>query len=362
LIRRPGARWLVVAIALSLALSVGPGGARDIPSPSELVAIDRDGRQTNLTRNPAWDLAPAVSRDGRIVFLSMRDGRSDLYVMDGDGSNIRRLTTSPFDDSEVVWSDVGMSQASWSRRGTTIAFDTQNATVPAGCFHDCIYWRLHVGDVAGGAPRRVTADGQAPAWSPDGRRLAYGSGYEPGDAATFRVTIARLDGSSSVDVQAPNPSPRSGPAWSPDSKQLAFQARARPAGPTWIYVVRADGRHKRRLAHGRNPTWSSDGRRLAFVDNYRLTTIGEDGKSKRRLSRSGELVTGAAWSPKVSRIAVVAVSSLGTLGGPPADLRVETVSADGKHLRVLAREPAGSRIWSGPVWTPDGKRILVAVG
>jgi hypothetical protein len=37
------------------------------------------------------------------------------------------------------------------------------------------------------------------------------------------------------------------------------------------------------------------------------------------------------------------------------------VSADGRRLRVLAREPASSMIWASPVWMRDGKRILVAV-
>jgi hypothetical protein len=46
----------------------------------EIVAIDAAGRQTNLTQNAAADLAPAVARDGRIVSVSTRDGRPDLYV------------------------------------------------------------------------------------------------------------------------------------------------------------------------------------------------------------------------------------------------------------------------------------------
>jgi Tol biopolymer transport system component len=90
-------------------------------------------------------------------------------------------------------------------------------------------------------------------------------------------------------------------------------------------------------------------------------TIGEDGSRKRRLSRNGQLVLGAAWSPKGGTLAFVTVSTISRYGDAPTDLRVATVGADGTHLRVLAREPAGSRLWSDPVWTPEGERIVVAV-
>jgi Tol biopolymer transport system component len=70
---------------------------------------------------------------------------------------------------------------------------------------------------------------------------------------------------------------------------------------------------------------------------------------------------GAAWSPKGGTLGFVAGTTADRYGGLPRNLRVETVSADGKRVDVLARETAGSLIWGGPVWTRDGKRILVAV-
>jgi Tol biopolymer transport system component len=126
----------------------------------------------------------------------------------------------------------------------------------------------------------------------------------------------------------------------------------------WIYAVRADGTRKRRLTTGHNPIWSPDGRRLAFIDNYELIMIDRNGKRKRRLSRKGQSVLGAAWSPKGGTLAFVVGT---TAGCCPVNRRLETVSADGTHLRIVAREHAGTQIQDKPVWTRDGKRILITV-
>jgi len=175
------------------------------------------------------------------------------------------------------------------------------------------------------------------------------------------VTIMRLDGSGSVHVNGFNRFGEAGPVWSPTRYEVAFQAGPTDGSSLSVYVVRADGRRKRRLAVGQNPSWSSDGRRLAFIDDCRLFTIGENGKGKRRVSREGEFVVGAVWSPKGGTLAVVAGTTADCYGGAAGNLRVETVSADGKRMHVLAREPADSFILGPPVWSPDGKRILVAI-
>src|SRR5919201_1797632 len=63
----------------------------------EMFATDLDsGRLARLTDNEGYDAEGAVSPDGRrIVFTSLRDGDLDLYLMDADGSNVRRLTGEP---------------------------------------------------------------------------------------------------------------------------------------------------------------------------------------------------------------------------------------------------------------------------
>jgi Tol biopolymer transport system component len=205
----------------------------------------------------------------------------------------------------------------------------------------------------GNGLKQVALRARAPAWSPGGRFLAYESGidgyYEAGS-----VTISRPDGSGSIETKAVNGVSSVGPVWSPRGGEIAFQADR--GARTWIYLVRADGTRKHRLAPGTNPTWSPNGRRLAFVDNCALITINKDGTGKRRVSREGEFVIGAAWSPNGAALAYL-TRTQGCVGMPS---RLETVSVDGKHVHTLARWPAQSLVWGNPVWTPDGKRILVA--
>jgi hypothetical protein len=79
------------------------------------------------------------------------------------------------------------------------------------------------------------------------------------------------------------------------------------------------------------------------------------------LSRKGEYVVTAAWSPKSGTIAYIAGTKPTGYGGLATNLRLETVGADGKHRRVLSREPDAVLVWGHPVWTRDGKQILLAV-
>jgi Tol biopolymer transport system component len=346
-----GARWLLVCVVLSLASSVGPGRARDEqwPPNTEIVAVDLSGHETNLTHNPALDTRPSVSRDGRIVFLSTRDGPADLYVMDNRGRNVHRLTTSPFtlDGGEIGWNDAGYSEASWSRRGKKIAFDVQHTIPSPTCFSNCVTWGVYVSRADGTGLRTVGAgEGRAPAWSADGRSLAY---EEVADAYgdIGGVTIARLDGSGSVTLRGENPD-EVGPVWSPTANELAFQARA-PGRRAWSYLVRGDGQRRYRLAQGARPTWSPDGQRIAFIRNSRLMTIRIDGKQLRPLSPKGEPVEAASWSPKGDKLALVVGNS------------IDVLSAEGKHLRPLGSVGASTGV-RAPAWTPDGKRIVYVVG
>ena len=73
---------------------------------SEIYIINNDGTNLKrLTNDTAIDKDPAISPDGKkIVFVSLRDGSSEIYLMDSEGNNIRRLTNNSAVDSEPVWS------------------------------------------------------------------------------------------------------------------------------------------------------------------------------------------------------------------------------------------------------------------
>jgi Tol biopolymer transport system component len=218
----------------------------------------------------------------------------------------------------------------------------------------------------GGGLEQIALGARDATWSPDGSRLAYLSGVSEYGGGAFGVTITRLDGSGSIFVSAINADGTlidTGPVWSPSGDALAFEQRMQGGRPS-VYIVGADGRGKRRLAVGHGPSWSPNGKHLAFISGDKLMTIDRTGKGERRLSRKGELVIAAAWSPKSALVAYLATTKPGSHLGVAPLLRVETVSANGGRVHVLMRPPSDSEvsIWSRPLWTPDGKRILVALG
>lgn len=343
----------MLVIAAAVAATAAGAGSPNL----EIMAIDSHGRAANLTRDPATDVAPAVARGGRIVFVSTRDGSGDLYVREPSGA-VRRLTVNSGVSGSLDTLD--FSQATWSPDAGTVAFDGLYTAVSSNCLQHCANWNVLTVGADGSGLKQIALNARAPAWSPTGRRLAYESDLDSYFTA-HGVTIARRDGSEAVQLMLINQDSSVGPVWSPSDRELALQGSKTEAAPSWIYIVGADGRRPRRVAPGHDPSWAPDGGFLAYINRETLMTIARDGTHKRRLSRVGEHVTGAAWSPKGGVIAYIAGEKAGRYGGSPTNLRVETVSTDGKRLRVLRRESPTSLIWGDPVWTPDGERIIITL-
>jgi Tol biopolymer transport system component len=109
-------RLLLLAVVPAFLGAAGVGGARNADLNVDIVAVDISGRQTNLTRDPALDGSPAVARDGRIAFVSTRGGTPDLYVMNRNGRNVRRLTDS---SSGVAWDEALHLTRRHGRRAAT---------------------------------------------------------------------------------------------------------------------------------------------------------------------------------------------------------------------------------------------------
>jgi TolB protein len=164
-----------------------------------------------LTSNNASDAYPLWSPDGRkIAFSSNREGKSEIYVMDADGSNVTRLTK------------LGTSQPAWSSDGTKIAF------------------------IRPGIERM--------------------NGYSPP-----QVFAVDADGSN-VRMLTSSPNPAGEPCWSPEGAKVAFIMFVDRIGTrTNIFQVDSDGGNLKRLtagpAHDRRPSLSPDGSKLAFQSN-----------------------------------------------------------------------------------------------
>ena len=239
---------------------------------------------TGLTVHDAFDSGPDWSPDGRrIAFTSDRDGRSEVYVMNADGSGVTRLTHNDAVDSSPAWSPDG-------RR---IAF---HSTLDGN-------WEIYVMNADGSGVTRLTNnaafDGY-PDWSPDGRRIAFDSTRD----GNREIYVMNADGSGVIrliDHDADDLTP----AWSPDGRRIAFASGGRARLD--IYVMDASGFTRLTDNDGGTPAWSPDGRRIAFTSdrdgNPEIYVMNADGSGVTRLTYNDAHDSFPAWSPDGRQIA-----------------------------------------------------------
>lgn len=230
-------------------------------------------RLRRLTRGRGAEFDPSWSPDGsRIVYRDSRRGinrNDEIYVVDADGSHRRNITHSAWNE----WSPA------WSPDGRLIAFYSG---------------QLFAMRPDGGAQHAVTKiEGEYPAWSPDGRRLAFMS-PEPGARGgnpNYDVFVVNRDGRGLRQL-TDWPGEDGWPAWSPDGRLIAFTTTHNAGSEREIWVMRADGSAKRRLAAGSFPVWSPDGRFLMFSaagESNVLSVVRPDGSGLRRWPIGGWL-------------------------------------------------------------------------
>jgi Tol biopolymer transport system component len=189
---------------------------------SDIWVVDRDGSHAiNLTQNEAKDHSPAWSPDGQwIAFASLRDALYwELYIMRPDGSDMQRLTW---------WEDASDLYPTWSPDGTRLAFASKRDG----------NWEIYSMDRDGLNLARLTfdpADDTNPSWSPDGSRIAFESTR---DGYADIYVMPSLGGEATNISQAPLSSEH-GPSWSPDGGRIAFYSDR--DGEWDIYVMNADG-------------------------------------------------------------------------------------------------------------------------
>ena len=199
-------------------------------------------------------LPPAVSKPAvpeRIAFIRQLEGYYDVFVVDADGRNTRRLTQGNEDALPGFYGGLA-----WSPDGTRLAFRGDPVS-PGG-------WEIFVAQADGGGVHQVTDndwhDFHA-SWSPDGRIIFI--------ASTKRrvVRVMDEDGGSVQDL-TPNGWDQN-PVWSPDGSRIAFSRQSPSGGSDYeIWVMDADGNNQRQLTDddrwGENPSWSPDSTHIAF--------------------------------------------------------------------------------------------------
>lgn len=305
-----------------------------------LWSMDSDGsNQTKLIdnsnvtmgiNNAVLDGARTISPDGtKIAFLTLAGSNYDIYIMDSDGANLKRLTSAPGLDEGPSFSPDGSKIYYHSNQGSTFAqiwvmnSDGSNKTPLTNDSTNPIYnnyfpkvspdgtkviyysidGNLRVISSNGGVSQILTtdaADDNYESWSPNGQRIAYANNAS--GSTNYHIWVMNADGSNKIELTSSSDNDRV-PLWSPDGRKIAWNCSY--TNISNVCVMDANGGNKNDFTGILNfksfsPTWSSDSKTIFFQEDdtpsqiYSATTAGSwsptaDSTSFRNLSTKSDI-------------------------------------------------------------------------
>ena len=316
-----------------------------------LIALATMLAMIGSSRRPAPPFG--LAKPGLIAF----DANGNLFASNPDGSGQVQLTSGP--EFDIL--------ATYAPDGTLIAFESQQPDFSYDVF---------VMPADGGGRVRVIeglAETGPIAWSPDSRHVAVAA--RPVGEDGSQIVIGAIDDPGAVRLGGPDVF-GTDPAWSPDGRRIAFLGSAPccAGSPDSLLIIDVDGsnahavapnigsgaRHRtptssNRTAGGAQPAWSADGRRLAFLAPGvghlpDVHVVDADGRNLRNVSNSPEEESDVAWSPDGRRLAYVRMQDASN-----SNAFFLVADAEGSNPRPLSAPPLSADLL---IWSPDGARLL----
>ena len=287
---------------------------------------------------PAWATFPGSN--GKIAFVSDRDGDEDIYTMNPDGSNVVQLTSNTDRD----WAPA------WSPNGLKIAY-------AKGYTNDA---EIYLMNADGSGQIRLTSNtawDAWPSWSSDGTKIVFNSNR----TGNYEVFVMNVDGSNVIQLTS-NSRDDFAPAWSPDGSKIAFSSNrissANPEGDYEIYVMNTGGESfgltqlTNNTVDDNGPDWSPDGSRIVFISNpllnwWEIYAMNADGTGRTRLTDNIVEDLGPVWSPDGLKIVFSRNPAFG-------DSEILIMNADGAYALQYTNNTDydGSPDWQPITTTP----------
>ncbi len=236
---------------------------------------------------------------------------------------------------------------------------------------------LYVSPLDVETPKQLTfrrADDGQPAWSPDGRRLAF----KTAQFGSNQLAVINADGTGETLLTRTFRFSEGQPAWSPDATKLLY--RRTPENPlvqdgdTWLLDVASSAKDPTqpvtqpvllRTGDERYPSYSPDGTQIAFRGDLDLAeptgdeeiyVMNADGTDVRQLTSNADFDSAPSWSPDGKQILFErAPAGTFTPGTEAQEKDIYVMRADGTHVRRLTDSPG---LDEGPEFSPDATKIV----